>query len=390
MKVTHFIVIFVFLMGNASLAVGAQEKLCFGCHERKDFLKAVVHQPVAKGECERCHNPHVAKFKGLIQKEVAELCLDCHAQVGKGADKTRVHKPVRGGQCLACHDPHSSTVSGLLREKNQKESCVKCHEDLAKNYEYVHQPFAKGDCSVCHHPHQSERIHLLVADPDNLCRSCHKGSLADSHKNFPVKPAACLTCHNPHGSSRKGLIKDFLHEPFKAGCTDCHDSSGGRVGADKCLECHGEVREQALAVHNHLTSATGNSCVNCHSPHASDVEKLFKSRLEQVCRDCHSDTFKNYVDKLHSHPTPGSCAICHQLHGSNHLAMLKGDGNQVCTECHKTQGKFTHPVGEGVFDPRTGMVLTCVSCHYPHGTDYTFNLKQEGSKDLCIQCHRGY
>jgi predicted CXXCH cytochrome family protein len=391
MKVTYWISIMLVLLGTTTSAVGAQDKLCFGCHDRKDYVKAITHNPVAKGECDACHNPHVAKYKGLLQQEVVNLCRSCHADIGTGgSDLSLVHKPVRDGQCLACHDPHSSSVKGLLREKNQKETCIKCHESMTKNYEFTHSPFAKGECSVCHRPHQSERVQLLVSDPDTLCRSCHKGNLVEFHKNFPVKPAACLTCHNPHGSSRKGLIKDILHEPYKTGCTDCHETAGGRVGVEKCLECHSEIRDQSMAVHNHLTSAMGNSCVNCHSPHASDNPKLFKTKLEHVCRECHRDTFKNYVDKLHSHPSTGSCANCHQVHGSNHLAMLKGNGNQVCSECHKTQGQFTHPVGEGVFDPRTGMVLTCVTCHYPHGTDYQYNLKLEGSKELCIQCHRGY
>jgi predicted CXXCH cytochrome family protein len=31
-----------------------------------------------------------------------------------------------------------------------------------------------------------------------------------------------------------------------------------------------------------------------------------------------------------------------------------------------------------------------VSCHYPHGTDFQFNLKRDMAKDLCIQCHKGY
>lgn len=391
MKSAHLFVGLSVLVGMATSAGATQDKLCFGCHDRKDYSKAVVHQPVAKGECDRCHNPHVAKYKGLIQQEVAKLCLTCHGNVVKGSsDPTQVHKPVRDGQCLACHDPHSSAGKGLLREKSQKETCLKCHAELAKSYEYIHPPFAKGECSACHQPHQSERPQLLLADSEALCRSCHKGSLVEFHKNFPAKPASCLTCHSPHGSSRKGLIKDFLHEPFKAGCSDCHEGNDRPVGVEKCLECHPEVREQALAVHNHLTSAIGNGCVNCHSPHASDDAKLFNSKLEQVCRGCHRDTYRNYVDKSHSHPNVGSCANCHQVHGSNSMAMLKGNGNQVCSECHKTQGQFTHPVGEGIYDPRTGMALTCVSCHYPHGTDFSFNLKLEGSKDLCIQCHRGY
>lgn len=391
MKTVNFFVIFSVLVGLATSARAAQDKLCFGCHERNEFVKAFVHSPVAKGECDLCHNPHVAKFKGLIQQESAKLCLSCHSDIGKGgSDQTLVHKPVRNGECLACHDPHSSSVKGLLREKNQKETCVKCHESMAKKYEYSHTPYAKGECTACHKPHQSELLQLLLAEGDALCHTCHKGSLVDFHKNFPAKPAACLTCHNPHGSNRKGLIKEFLHEPFKTGCADCHEADGTRVAVEKCLECHVEVKDQASAVHNHLTSADGNSCVNCHSPHASDDPKLFKSRLEQVCRKCHRGTYKYYADRLHPHPNKELCANCHQVHGSNQLAMLKGNGNQVCNDCHKTQGQFTHPVGEGVFDSRTGMIMTCVSCHYPHGTDYPFNLKQEGSKDLCIQCHRGY
>lgn len=391
MKVPCFTMIVLVSIGIVSTALGAQDKLCFGCHDKKNYSKAVIHRPVADGLCERCHNPHVAKYKGLLQKEVATLCFSCHRNIGKTVNKTmNVHKPVLEGQCVACHDPHSSPVKGLLRENNQKDVCVKCHEKLANKTAFTHQPFAKGECSACHQPHQSERLYLLVAEPDDLCRSCHKGSLTEFHKNFPAKPAACLTCHNPHGSGRKGLIKDFLHEPFKTGCDDCHTASAVKVGTEKCFECHTEVREKALAVKNHLSSTNGNSCIHCHSPHASDGDKFIKTRLEQVCRGCHSDTYQSYEGKLHKHPNMVECANCHEVHGSNNLAMLKGDGNQVCNGCHKTQGQFTHPVGAGIFDPRTGGIMTCVSCHYPHGTDFPFNLKQEGSKDLCIQCHRGY
>lgn len=378
------------ILSTASPISASQAKLCFTCHDQNKYIKAVTHQPVAAGECERCHNPHVAKYKGLLQKNIARLCLDCHGSIGSGEERSKIHKPVRDGQCLACHDPHGSAVKGLLREKDQGETCFKCHVDLNIKFTYTHLPFAKGDCSSCHQPHQSSRFQLLIAEPDDLCRTCHKGSLVESHKNFPVKPASCLSCHNPHGSSRKALIKDYLHEPFKTGCSDCHGKDGVKVGADKCLECHPEVRAEALAIHNHLTSPSGNSCINCHSPHAGDSDKLFKRKLEQNCRDCHSDTYNNYIEKTYRHPNSALCSDCHQVHGSNSLAMLKGGAIQVCSGCHKSQGQFTHPVGEGVFDPRTGVILTCVSCHYPHGTEFKFNLKLEGSKDLCVQCHRGY
>ncbi|NTV15025.1 MAG: hypothetical protein HGA96_14030 [Desulfobulbaceae bacterium] len=392
MKICKLLVFLVVLLGIFSHALAAQDKLCFNCHDKRDFSKPVVHKPVGEGECQRCHNPHVAKIKGLLQDEVRILCLSCHKDIGlvNTPQSVIVHRPVLDGQCVVCHDPHSSSSRGLLRESSQKETCIKCHGELEKNFVFVHQPYGRGECGVCHQPHQSNRQYLLINEPDELCRTCHKGNLIEFHKNFPKKPGACLSCHNPHGSSRKGLIKDFLHEPFKSECNRCHIDPNVKVGTEKCFECHEDVREKALAVNNHLSSSIGNSCTNCHSPHAADGDKFIKSKVEKVCRGCHADTFLNYVQKKHKHPHIEGCMNCHEVHGSNNLAMLKGDGNQVCNSCHKTQGQFTHPVGDGVFDPRTGVIMTCVSCHYPHGTDYPFNLKMEGSKDLCIQCHRGY
>jgi predicted CXXCH cytochrome family protein len=70
--------------------------------------------------------------------------------------------------------------------------------------------------------------------------------------------------------------------------------------------------------------------------------------------------------------------------------MLKDGGNKTCSRCHETQGKFTHPIGEKVLDPRSGQMVACVSCHNPMGTDFRYNLKLSGTKDLCIQCHRTY
>jgi predicted CXXCH cytochrome family protein len=78
------------------------------------------------------------------------------------------------------------------------------------------------------------------------------------------------------------------------------------------------------------------------------------------------------------------------VHGSNRRAMLKLDGNAICSQCHETQGKFSHPVGEKIRDPRTGQMMTCVSCHNPHGTSFRHQLIMSGQKDLCTQCHQTY
>lgn len=385
MKIFCSILLLIILGASGAAA----SESCFKCHDKASFSGRVVHSPVSKGNCGICHNPHAAKHKGLLQQRQPQLCFECHDFLeGNDVNKTNIHLPVRKGECTVCHDPHASKYRGLLKKQRGK-NCFECHKDQPQKFKVTHEPYLKGHCGACHDPHQSGRIQLLVDDPEKLCLSCHKGELQAAHKGFPLKVGSCLTCHSPHGSKRASLIRDNLHAPFADGCNDCHD--GNKViGAEKCLECHPEVKAELNAVHNHLTSKKGNGCIACHSPHAADGKGLLRNRQAQVCRKCHADTFAGYVEKKYSHPDTGSCADCHALHGSNQLAMLRGDGNEVCGRCHSSQGSFTHPVGEGVYDPRTGLELNCVTCHYPHGTDFEFNLKLGGGKDLCVQCHRGY
>ena len=378
---------FLFLISSTAVWAGNN---CFQCHDKKDFGGKYVHRPVAEGACQKCHNPHVAKYKGLLGAKQTELCFECHADLKKNkVDKIIVHKPFAAADCVACHDPHSSGQKGLLMGGGK--GCFKCHKEMDGKYKNMHAPFAAGNCGACHNAHYADRFQLLIDAPDQLCVGCHRDGLSSAHKGFPVKvkESGCLTCHNPHGSDRPGLVRNVLHEPYQNDCSECH-KEGRAVGVEKCLGCHDEMGEKLNAIHNHQTSKSGNGCTNCHSPHASDFDNLLRNKQDQLCRKCHTDTWATYVDKPHKHPDSSICSSCHDIHGSNEVAMLKGDGNAVCNACHETQGQFTHPVGEGVIDPRNSQIMTCVSCHYPHGTLYEYNLKLSGSMELCIQCHQEY
>ncbi len=380
------LLIVVLCVGQA--ATGFAEITCFQCHKKADFQGKAVHEPVAKGRCSACHSPHVARFKGLLQKSGAGLCYGCHKDQATTFKQGIVHQPVRQGQCLSCHDAHASGAKGLLK-KRLSESCFSCHKTLPSKFKHTHSPYAKGACLACHWPHQSANPQLLKSKPDKLCLSCHKGdTVRQAHPNFPEEPNDCLSCHNPHGSSRRALVRDVLHEPYQKSCAECHGR--GRMSAETCLRCHEEIREEILALHSHLLDQEGCGCTTCHSPHAGDTGSLLKGKQKQICRSCHEDTFNRYQDRLYIHQEVSDCKECHDVHGSNYLAMLKEGGNNSCIRCHETQGKFTHPVGEKVLDPRTGQIVTCVSCHQPMGTDFRDNLKLSGEKDLCIQCHRTY
>lgn len=364
---------------------------CFKCHDRAAFQKRVKHEPAAEGDCLDCHSPHVARFKGLLQKKVKDLCYSCHADAAEQHSKGVVHKPVKDGNCLGCHDPHSSNHDGLLKDR-LADVCFSCHTTLPKKFKYTHPPYAKGDCAACHRPHQSANNYLLVKDRDALCFSCHKqAEVQKKHPNFPMKLSNCGSCHNPHGSNRPGLIRNVLHPPYADDCSDCHTGKGVPVRIDTCLECHPDVSDQMASSHNHLVRYKENGCTACHSPHAGDDKRLLRGQERHVCGTCHEATFKRREAAKYKHPLKGLvCNDCHAPHGSNHPAMVKGPINQVCQNCHGKHGMFTHPIGNNVYDPRTGQVMTCISCHATKGSDYPYHTRYSGKKDLCVQCHATY
>jgi predicted CXXCH cytochrome family protein len=40
-----------------------------------------------------------------------------------------------------------------------------------------------------------------------------------------------------------------------------------------------------------------------------------------------------------------------------------------------------------VKDPRTNQPMTCLSCHFPHGSQHAAILRANPSQALCVECH---
>lgn len=377
--------VLIFATQGAALAVAD----CFSCHDSRAFKKKVNHAPAAGGDCLSCHSPHVARYKGLLQKPVKDLCYSCHTDEKVKQNRGFVHLPVQKGECMSCHSAHASDYQGLLNQR-PADTCFSCHSDLPKQFKNTHTPYGRGQCSSCHQPHQSDNSYLLVRGGDGLCLGCHNAAtVRQKHPGFPTQPSNCSSCHSPHGSDRKGLIRNVLHDPFAAGCNDCH-SGNKPVLIDNCLGCHPDVADQMASSHNHLVRYEQNGCVACHSPHAGDDSRLLKGKERHICGTCHESTFKRSEQAAHKHRKTEACNDCHAPHGSNHPAMLKGQINAVCGECHGHHATFSHPTGERVFDPRTGQVMTCGSCHATKGTDYEYHTRLSGKRALCVQCHTNY
>lgn len=121
--------------------------LCANCHDKKLFKGKYVHAPVEGGPCLACHDPHASDYQGVLKKQPAELCLDCHPDVKKGPhmiagvsgkghplgnDKKQADDPLRQGKkfyCATCHEPHRGEFPKLTRFLNKGMTvCMTCHK----------------------------------------------------------------------------------------------------------------------------------------------------------------------------------------------------------------------------------------------------------------------
>lgn len=113
------------------------------------------HTPYKETKCSSCHNQGLM---GVLNKEIPELCYQCHIDFSKKY-KT-IHAPIEGGQCLSCHNPHSSKNKSLLIRIGQA-LCLECHnyEDISKSE--IHQDIKDTDCIDCHNPHGGDNKNIL-------------------------------------------------------------------------------------------------------------------------------------------------------------------------------------------------------------------------------------
>ena len=134
-----------------------------------------LHGPLQIGQCTVCHLPLPGtdhKFK--IAETEAKLCLICH----KGLDTTgyMLHDPVAKGKCLGCHDPHGSEEPYQVSKSPAVLLCKECHNKKpVLTRKYAHKPVAEGKCLSCHRPHGNKAKNLLDASGSKLCLAqCHE------------------------------------------------------------------------------------------------------------------------------------------------------------------------------------------------------------------------
>jgi predicted CXXCH cytochrome family protein len=208
---------------------------------------------------------------------------------------------------------------------------------------------------------------------------------------------SCLTCHINFQKTDK-----HVHAAMNMGCHACHTPVQGMNHPEQknsitlikdmpalCFNCHDESKFKGKII---MPPVAGGQCTNCHDSHQSPFSALLKKEIPELCYLCHNKAA--FTKKFVHPPAISGCLVCHKPHAGNDPFLLSGSINDVCVNCHRAQAKGVHVVSTFFGDrphPIKGIpsnqkqVLTCVSCHNPHSSDYE---KLFPTANICQRCHK--
>ena len=267
--------------GNTQPTLGVTSSLCLSCHDGT----VGVGQSAAYGQLPTVGSMNSMDSFGttltgshpfslvMPMKDASNLQASLVSQ-GKTADPTGAVKLIKGNvECTSCHDPHVQNIDKiaqnfLVRDSSSAQMCLACHDPnrvvqgqvnpLAGFTNSIHQT-ATNQVSPDAHVGSYATVGV------NACGSCHMGhnSVSPARLLRPATPAApsydpvtqsCMTCH-AGGTYVSPVAPNIMVEvaktshPLPAG-NNFHDASETAV----------------------LNSNRHATCVDCHSPHASNPE----------------------------------------------------------------------------------------------------------------------
>lgn len=210
---------------------------CTSCHDPHGSSTAAmlydnVHEPMAKRNCDQCHESPDAPEPFAVKKKGMETCMACHYDmINEIKNKSQVHWPVVDHTgCINCHSPHASPEKNLMRAP-MLQVCGKCHADTIARQERAitpHPPVAEGRCSECHLPHGSDNPFILREESDiEVCADCHEWQTHTTHPigeeyvdpRNPNVTLGCRSCHRTHGTEHKHFLYFSTTNDL---CVQCH------------------------------------------------------------------------------------------------------------------------------------------------------------------------
>jgi len=287
----------------------------------------------ADAVCTRCHDESEARpvlsiyqtRHGNRADPGAPTCIACHgaslAHVAGGKGPGTASRPApdvlfkaKGGAY-----PPSAPLA-------QETVCLGCHRDGQRSHWEGSQHESRDiACSTCHTVHVKSDPVLTKATQPEVCFACHKTQRAQMHRlsTHPVDAGkmACSDCHNPHGSTGpRLLIKGSVN--------------------DTCYSCHAEKRGPFLWEHSPVI----DDCTNCHTPHGSTNSPLLKTRVPQLCQECHSGDHAAQVNSG-ANLQGGNVTTVNGINPLANASARSQMGGRACLNCHVLVHGSNHPAG---------------------------------------------
>ncbi len=111
-------------------------------------------------------DPEAAKVSRL-RLPPDRLCGGCHNDLDAetlAVTRAMVHGPLAMGDCLVCHDPHKSANLHLVRKTPVSMLCHGCHNPQETADLHSNRHDVETTCTKCHDPHAADRPHLLLEE----------------------------------------------------------------------------------------------------------------------------------------------------------------------------------------------------------------------------------
>ncbi len=270
--------------GNTQPPLGQSSSLCLSCHDGTVAIgqTAVYGKIPVVGSMNNMDvlgtNLSSSHPFSLVQplRDTPDLVATLAPQQ-LTADPTGAIKLIKGNvECISCHNPHAQAIDPvaqnfLVKDSSNGQMCLACHDPnrivngkvnlLAGWTGSIH---AVSPNQVASAAHMGSYTTVAL----NACTSCHMEHNASGTARLlrPATPAtpgvdpttqACITCHT--GGSNVSPVAPNVYAEFSK---ISHPFPAGNNGHDAA---------EAVVLNNNRHA----TCVDCHSPHASNVLATF-------------------------------------------------------------------------------------------------------------------
>lgn len=237
-----------------------------------------------------------------------------------------------------------------------KDTCMTCHEEVAKSFEKTPHAASEKGCEGCHGP---GKAHADAGGDKSLIRMLTKVQARDAS-------GACMECHN---KSDQRHFTGSSHDARGVSCVSCHSvHPKGEVRkallakpteSQLCTTCHLQKKAQLLRP-GHMPLREGKmECSTCHNPHGTPNDRMLRqASVNQNCYSCHAEKRGPFL--FEHAPVRENCLNCHDAHGTLNEKMLKVKTPLLCQQCHQTT---SHPGPAYPAQSRYAFNQGCLHCH---------------------------